>query len=732
MPLKTTRFESLLEAVPDALVGMDQEGVIRFVNRQTESLFGYDRDDLIGQPVGMLLPEPLWQIYVEHKQRYFADPRTRSSGLDLQLGGRHRDGTDLPVNISLSHIDTGDVLLVVTAVRDVTEQRKAVALAQLTAAVVEYSNDAIIGSTLEGTVTSWNPAAEKLYGYSAREIIGKSGSQLAPEGKTGEYFANLVSVKDGKAVEHLETMRVRKDGKVLPVSVTVAPIRDEEGKIVGASAAHRDVTEQRQAFEAAQRIAAVVESSSDAIIGCDLAGIVTSWNPAAERLFGYSGQEIIGRSGALLAPKNRAGQMQAALDRVKSDEPVENLEVNIVRKDGTDIAVSVTVAPIRDMDGEVTGAAAVARDVTAQRAAFEAAQRIAAIVEGSDDAIIGRTLQGVITSWNPAAEGMFGYSAREILGKSADLLIPEDQRAEVGAVMARIKTGQSMEHVETIRVRKDATVFPVSLTFSPIRAEDGEIIGASVICRDMTDSEHAARYARSLIEATLDPMITISPDGRINDVNAATTKITGLPREALIGSDYAQYVTKPDKALEFFQQVFDQGSVTDFPMTVRRRDGTLTDVVCNASVYRDISGKVLGVLAAGHDVTRAKKAFDAAQRIAAIVENSEDAIIGSTLDRIITSWNPAAERMFGYSSQEIVGRSATLLTPENLTEQAQTIMARIRNGQPVERLETTRLRKDGTTVPVSLTISPIRDPGGTIVGASAMHRDLSEHQRAAQ
>jgi PAS domain S-box-containing protein len=730
--LRTTRFESLLEAVPDALVGMDQEGVIRFVNRQTESLFGYDRDDLIGQPIGMLLPEPLWQIYVEHKESYFADPRTRSSGLDLQLGGRHQDGTELPVNISLSHIDTGDVLLVVTAVRDVTEQRKAVALAQLTAAVVEYSNDAIIGSTLEGIVMSWNPAAERMYGYSAKEIIGKSGSQLTPESKTGEFFANLVSVKDGKAVEHLETMRVRKDGKVLPVSVTVAPIRDEESKIVGASAVHRDVTQQRQAFEAAQRIAAVVESSSDAIVGCDLAGVVTSWNPAAERLFGYSGQEIIGRSGTLLAPKNRAGQMQAALDRVKSDEPVEHLGVNLVRKDATDISVSVTVAPIRDVYGEVTGAAAVARDVTGQREAFEAAQRIAAIVEGSDDAIIGRTLQGIITSWNPAAEGMFGYSAREIVGKSVDLLIPTDRLAEAGAVVARVKAGQSMEHVETTRVRRDGTVFPVSLTVSPIRAEDGDIVGASMICRDMTDNEHAARYARSLIEATLDPMVTISPVGRINDVNAATTKITGLPREALIGSDYAQYVTEPEKALEFFQQVFDQGSVTDFPMTVRRRDGTLTDVVCNASVYRDISGNVLGILAAGHDVTRQKKAFDAAQRIAAIVENSEDAIIGSTLDRIITSWNPAAERIFGYSSQEIVGRSAALLTPENLTEQAETIMARIRNGQPVERLETTRLRKDGTMLPVSLTISPIRDPGGTIVGASVMHRDMSEQKRAAQ
>src|SRR5450759_3756672 len=138
MPAQTTTFEHLLEAVPDALVGMDQEGVIRFVNRQTESLFGYDREELIGQPIEMLVPEYLWQIYRQHREDYFADPRTRSSGLDLELSGRHRDGTDFPVNISMSQIDTGDVLLVVTAVRDVTRQRQAVQDVQFVAAVVEY------------------------------------------------------------------------------------------------------------------------------------------------------------------------------------------------------------------------------------------------------------------------------------------------------------------------------------------------------------------------------------------------------------------------------------------------------------------------------------------------------------------------------------------------------------------------------------------------------------------
>src|SRR5450759_3853549 len=125
MSSKTRKFEGLLEAVPDALVGVDQAGVIRFVNHQTESLFGYDRTDLVGQPIQTLVPEYLWEVYSEHREEYFADPRSRSMGLDLELGGRQQDGSELPVNISLSHLDTGDVLLVITSAHEVTNRKRA-------------------------------------------------------------------------------------------------------------------------------------------------------------------------------------------------------------------------------------------------------------------------------------------------------------------------------------------------------------------------------------------------------------------------------------------------------------------------------------------------------------------------------------------------------------------------------------------------------------------------------
>jgi len=574
MSMNATRFEKLLEAVPDSLVGMDQEGVILFVNRQTESLFGYDRDQLIGEPIDTLVPETLWQIYTRHRQDYFTDPRTRSSGLDVDLSGRHHNGGEFPIHVSLSHIDTGDVLLVITGVGDVTTQQEAVKNAGLIEAVVEYSDDAIIGTTLQGTISSWNPAAEKLYRYSSTEAIGRSIGLLTPKDLAGETTAVLAKISAGQNVQRLETERVRKDGTVVPVSITIAPVPDADGAIVGASAVHRDVTEQRKAFEVAQHMASIVEGSDDAIFASTLKGVITSWNPAAERLFGYSSEEMIGQSGRLLSPKNRTDEIKTILDKV-------------------------------------------------------------------------------------------------------------------GA-------GQHIDHRETTRVRKDGTEFPVSLTVSPIRNMNGAVVGASAISRNMTELRHAALYSRSLIEADLDPLLTISPEGKINDVNEAAVKATGVPRDKLVGTDFSGYFTDPAKAHEYYQLAFAQGSVTDSPLTLHRRDGTATDVLCNASVYQDFNGNVLGVLAVARDMTQQREAYEATQRLAAIVENSTDAIISDTLDGIITSWNPAAERTYGYPSAEMIGKPAAILTPEDRAGEVKDVLEKIKAGQRIEHFETRRVRKDGT------------------------------------
>ena len=229
MPEQTTNFKSLLEAAPDAMVGVDQAGVIRFVNRQTELLFGYDRDDLVGQSIETLVPESFRQVHRAHRAGYFADPKTRPMGAGLQLTGRRRDGTEFPVDVSLSHLGTGDDVLVIAAVRDVTERIKADQELQQIAAIIRNSDAAIIGRTLDGIVTSWNPTAERMLGYSSEEIVGKSIEFLVPEDRTGEMNAILARIRAGQLVERFETIRVRKDGTVFPVSLSVSPIHDAGG-----------------------------------------------------------------------------------------------------------------------------------------------------------------------------------------------------------------------------------------------------------------------------------------------------------------------------------------------------------------------------------------------------------------------------------------------------------------------------------------------------------------------
>src|SRR5450631_4032298 len=215
MSSKTTKLESLLDAVPDALVGVDHAGVIRLVNHQTELLFGYEGDDLIGAPLETLVPESLRPVHKVHREGYVAAPFTRAMGLGLELRGQRRDGTQFPMDITLSHTDTENGPLVIAAVRDMTgraETEEGRRHSDRLAAIVEHSDDAIIGKTLDGIITSWNPAAERLFGYSGDEIVGRSVEMLSPEDRRGEIQAILAKIEAGEHVENFETLRVRKDG----------------------------------------------------------------------------------------------------------------------------------------------------------------------------------------------------------------------------------------------------------------------------------------------------------------------------------------------------------------------------------------------------------------------------------------------------------------------------------------------------------------------------------------
>ena len=245
----------------------------------------------------------------------------------------------------------------------------------------------------------------------------------------------------------------------------------------------------RQAEEAALRLAAIVESSDDAIISKDINGVVTSWNKAAERILGYTEQEIVGQSITRIIPPDMRDEETRILARLRDGERISHFQTVRMKKNGERINVSLTISPIRDQYGNVVGAAKILRDITEQMLIEKAASRLAAIVESSEDAIISKDLNGVIASWNQAAERILGYTAHEIVGQSILLIIPPDLREEETQILAKLVAGERIEHFQTVRMKKGGERIEVSLTISPVKDRQGRIVGAAKILRDITQQK---------------------------------------------------------------------------------------------------------------------------------------------------------------------------------------------------------------------------------------------------
>jgi len=238
---------------------------------------------------------------------------------------------------------------------------------------------------------------------------------------------------------------------------------------------------------------AIVNASDDAIISKTLGGVVLTWNKAAERIFGYSAQEMVGESILKLFPEHLLDEEEKIITKILNGQRVEHHETIRLHKDGSHIHISVSISPIHNADGELVGLSKVARDISEEVMLRALNSRLGnyakyfeAIVDASDDAIISKTLDGVITSWNPAAERIFGYSANEMIGQTLERLLPENRSQEEKNILTKIAHGEKIDHFRTVRLHKNGSKIDVSVTVSPIMSEEDGIIGVSKIARDIT------------------------------------------------------------------------------------------------------------------------------------------------------------------------------------------------------------------------------------------------------
>ncbi len=613
---------SLIEASLDPLVTISPAGKITDVNRSTERATGVGRERLIGTSFSEYFTEP-WKAE-EGYHRVLVEGFVR----DYPLTIRHVSGgtTDVLYNATVYRGEDGNVRGVFAAARDVTERKRMEEQLRSTnesrqqlAAIVESSEDGITGKTLDGVITSWNHGAERLYGYLASEVIGKPIAILVPPNRPNEVPQILDRIRRGEQVEHYETVRIRKDGSRLTVSLTVSPIKDAAGRIVGASTIARNVTE-RKGMEEEVRAASLyarslIEASLDPLVTISPEGKITDVNEATELVTGVPRDRLIGSSFSDYFTEPR--KAEAGYQKVLGEGLVRDYPLTIRHVSGRTIDVLYNATVYRNQAGEVQGVFAAARDITVRKRMEEelrAASLYARIlIEASLDPLVTISPEGKITDVNQATELATGAPRDRLIGSDFSDYFTEPGKARAGYRKV-LSDGLVRDYPLTIR-RADGQTTDVLYNAVLYRNEAGQVQGVFAAARDVTERKRleeelrvASLYARSLIEASLDPLVTISPEGQITDVNEATELVTGTPRDRLIGSDFSDYFTEPDRARAGYRKVLSNGLVRDYPLTIRHTDGHTIDVLYNAVVYRNEAGQVEGVFAAARDVTDRKRA----------------------------------------------------------------------------------------------------------------------------
>jgi diguanylate cyclase (GGDEF)-like protein/PAS domain S-box-containing protein len=471
-----------------------------------------------------------------------------------------------------------------------------------------------------------NEAASRQYGFSRCEFLTMTIADIRPE----EDIPALMEAT-AKPIRGLQKPMIwrhrKKDGAIIDVEIVGHDLHFHgvEAELVAA----RDVTERKRAEETAQRLAAIVEFSEDAIIGKNVDGVITTWNRAAEKMYGYTAAEVVGRDLSLILPSERQAELRAMMERVQNGLSVECLETQRLTKTGSVLDVSLTISPMKDANGLVTGASAIARDITLRKRAEEQLKLQSAALEAAANAIVITDFKGTIAWANHAFTTMTGYSKEEVLGKNHRLLKSGEQTESYYAELWSTISAGKIWHGELVNRRKDGTTYTEEMTITPVSRDVGNPADRYFIAikQDITERKRAEEElyrAHQMLQTILNtiPQRVFWKDRNCTYVgcNRAFATDAGLnnPAEIIGKSDFElAWSGTADRYRADDKLVMEQGSTKlNFDEPQSRPDGSLRWLRTNKLPLWDREGKVIGVIGTYEDITERKVAEERVQYLA--------------------------------------------------------------------------------------------------------------------
>ncbi len=562
--------------------------------------------------------------------------------VDFESSIRARDGRIIPVDVCANYVYLyGDEYYCVAA-RDITERKHAEdALRRSEASLAKSQEMAHIGNwEMDVKTCEIDRSAEsyRIFGF-APDDVKLNYSQflecIFPDDR--EHVDKVIksTIRTGQPYDILYHIK-RSDGETRILESEGEVIRDASGRIIKLFGTNHDVTERKCAEEALQeseeRFRATFEQAAVGIAHVALDGRWLRFNQKLCDITGYTREELSKLTFLDITYPNDIETDLKNMERLRSGEiRTYSTEKRYVKKDGSLTWISLT-SSLLYKNGKPEYFIGVIEDITERKLNEEKKSFLAAIVESSDDAIISKTLEGIITSWNNAAETMFGYSADEIIGKSKSILIPSDRADELDFILNHAKKGEGIEHYETVRRRKDGTIIEVSISASPIRDESGNIIGASNILRDITDLKRAEEklretrdYLESLINYANAPIIVWDTMFSITRFNHAFERFSGYTEAEVVGKDLSILfpIDNREESLDMIKRTLLGEYWESVEIPILHKDGGIRIALWNSANIHGENGALVATIAQGQDITERTNAMEALRTSEANLANAQ-------------------------------------------------------------------------------------------------------------
>lgn len=608
--------------------------------------------------------------------------------------------------------------------------------------IVKRLDAGLIEATPDLTITRWNPRAEEIFGFTEAEALGAKLDLIVPPDLMGQTRSVEEVLREGKTAEY-DTKRRKKSGELIDIRLAVVPVYGASGNCVGVAGLSHDITAQRllerELNETQSYTRSLFESSIDpmVVVAPDLT--ISDINEQMTKLVGKQRTTLVGTPF-----KNCFTDPEKAEDSIKqavASGYITNCELVVRTYGQSSVPVSLNASLLRDSRGNVRGIFALVRDISGQKEMEHRLQQLQSytrgLIESSVDAMVVVDEKLVISDVNEQMARLAEVPKTTLVGSRFDAYFEDRERAAAG-VQKTLAEGFVTNYDLTLKQPGGGERL-VSFNASVFRDSSGNVGGIFAVARDVTEQRRVESqlrelqlYGRSLIEASNEALFVVEPQGQIIDVNEQSCKITGYTRDDLIGSPFASLFTDLARTKMGIEQTLKAGFVQDFGLNLITFTGAQIPVSFNASLFRGADGNIKGIFAAAREVTERQRQEREHALLASIVGVSKDAIYSESPDLIVTGWNKAAQEPYGYTAEEMIGKSVLATVPLPKRAELMQINSQLRESGQAAHFETVRLRKDGTTVDVSITMALMRDAEGKITGIAVTARDITERKRIEQ